>query len=289
MVDLSSIIGDPSVATQNIPFARGSGNPFLLPFEFAQNAAREREGRSFLQTLAGNNQLRAILAQRLAAQGSRDARFKGITSNFDKIAAELGASATGDLAGFTQGGNPFSRARDPISIVEQQGTAQTALAEATLKGVQSGFVTSQSPAQAEVTGTTLLPRETPLSVQSSVAAARVPTISGAIGAGVDLKAAAQPGDVELLRNRINNVPTSVVQTAPPDDSVTGLAGQIIPMNDAQEKSVTEVVATLSRTNADKTYTAYVRPKDRAVVVVEVDKATGQRTDVLAFDTNGGSI
>ena len=287
MVDLSSIIGDPSVATQNIPFARGSGNPFLLPFEFAQNAAREREGRSFLQTLAGNNQLRAILAQRLAAQDAAGQRFSDIAGNLDKFQAAGGATGALNIAGFQ--GNEFSRAADPAAIAGLQGTAQTALSEATLKAAEAGQPVRQSNEQFQGTDFTRLPDATPLGVQKSTAAARVPQVTVPGGAGSVLKFPANLDEVAKARDRINRVPRSSAVRQSPAVDANG-AATTVPATEAQQIKAQEIIDTLSRVNVGrKTYEFRVRPDDKVAEIVETDVATGLSRVVNRFDEDGGAV
>ncbi len=280
-------INDPSIALLNIPFAGASGNPFQAPNEFAQNLARSREQREFLAILAGSNQQRSALAQYFANQEQQTEFVK----NLDKLQSAAGASGALDIAGGITGlqSNAFSRAQDPLAIITQQGEAQQALSQAELLGVQSGFIKQQSPTQTEFTGFTSSGRETPLDVKKSVAAASVPIVTGPVGANVDVRARATPGDVALLRARIDNVPREgrVAQTPVRDRSG---AATTIPATDAQESKVQAIITSLQRLNkGTKTYSWFVRADDKVAIIIETDVATGESIVSNRFDVDGSVV
>jgi len=303
MVDLSSVVNDPSV---NIIGQRAaiSDNPFTAGQRFATNNQRELDIQRLLQSLSGNNDLRIALAQRLAAQESRDARLKNITGNIKDIAGVVGAVAAGDQAGFTSGGNAFSRARDPITIAEQQGIAQQAISGAIKTGAESGDLLVQSPEQ--FTGTGFIPggTGTPLGEQEALAVARLPKLTLPGPGGTAIQTTPNAAEIEGFRTRSGLdrlAPGNEATLSTPNGAPRGLnreprGGAVparqtgVPASEAQDIKAQEVMATLSRVNRGrKTYSWQVRPNDRVAEVIETDAVTGEETVVLRFDVDGAAV
>lgn len=304
MASLTDIFKNPPIALQGIPFASASGNPFQAPNEFAQNLRRDREQEQFLQILSGNNQLRSELAKRFADQTSRDKRFQNITGNIGPIADVIGSVAAGDQAGFTTGGNEFSRQLDPITIAERQGIAQQAVSGAIKTGAESGDFLVQSPEQFQGTGFIPGGTGTPLGEQEALAVARLPklTVPGPGGSAI----VTNPTNAEIAGFRTRAgldrlAPGGEATLSTPDGAPRGInreprGGAIpatptgVPASEAQDIKAQEVMATLSRINRGrKTYRWQVRPNDRVAEVIEIDAVTGEETVVIRFDVDGAAV
>ncbi len=204
MADLSKIINDPSVALLGVPRAPISSDPFTAGQRFAFTNDREREARAFMETLAGNNQLRQALQQRIMAAE----RQNKIIENLEQVRLTSGAPETARLAGF----RPTNFASNQALIAQegQRADVQLTASQAAQAGGEAGLLPRQSPEQLNILGTEVN-RIIPTGVQEQVAKGLLPKVThnirrGPAAGGVLMRS---PSDQEMLDSG-GNIPSGPI-------------------------------------------------------------------------------
>lgn len=269
MAGVSDIINDPSIALLGVPRAPINADPFTAGQRFAFTNDREREARAYMQALAGNNQLRTLMQQRLMTQETQMERLKQL----EQLRLTLGAEGAAGAAGLPVSG--FASARTPVDFAQLQANAQKTASQSALEGAKAGQLPIQSQAFSDVTGFGVR-EQTPIGQSQAVAAARVPTIENFIR-GTKVKQGA-PADIAA---------ESIARARGQPTASAGQPGQGIP-TEAQTDKFTDIVEKLQAISPGKKYHFIIR-QDGVMVVIEVDNVTGEEAEVFKFGTNGQSI
>lgn len=269
MANVNDIIQDPSIALLGVPRAPISSDPFTAGQRFAFTNDREREAQAFLEALAGNNQLRSLMQQRLNTHEQQLERLKQL----EQIRETIGAEGAAGAAGLPVTG--FSSARVPVDFAQLQATAQGTASDAALAGAKAGQLPVQSQAFSGVTGFNVQ-QQTPIGEAQAIAAAKVPTIENFIR-GTKVKQGA-PADIAA---------ESVARARGQPTASAGKPGQGVP-TEAQTAKFTDIIEKLATVSPGKEYRFTIRP-DGVMVVIETDTVTGEEIEVFKFGTNGQSI
>lgn len=272
MVDLSNIITDPSVSFIEPTQYQFSDNPFTAGAEFAAQGQRRRQEQRFLDTLATNNALRAIMAQRLAAQAAQEQRFTDLAGNLDKFVGAFGPNAVASQVGFEPSGftNTIQQqllAGGAADIAKTTGEATDAFREG---GQAAQFV----PGLLSAGGIAGLTSVTPTSVEAAAAAAG-PELSGFVR-GIHVKGKDRVLGQDLLEQLI----ARSSRPAP-----TGTEGQFAQMTEIQGNTVKELINTLELQEPGAKAQYVIRP-DRNVAVVLVGPDGRQFGTTIVVDENG---
>lgn len=270
MAGVSDIINDPSIALLGVPRAPISSDPFTAGQRFAFTNDREREARAYMQALAGNNQLRSLMQQRLMTQETQMERLKQL-EQLRLTLGPAGAASAANLPDITG----FAGASTPVAFAQLQANAQKTASEGALEGAKAGQLPIQSQAFSDVTGFGVR-EQTPIGQSQAIAAARVPTIENFIR-GTKVKQGA-PADIAA---------ESLARARGQPTASAGQPGQGIPTG-AQTDKFKDIVEKLQVISPGKKYHFIIR-QDGVMVVVEVDSVTGEEAEVFKFGTNGQSI
>jgi len=276
MADASDIISDPSIALLGVPRAPIDANPFTAGQRFAIGNDREREAQAFLQNLAGNNQLRALMQQRLNAHEQQLERLKQL----EQLRLTLGPAGAAGAAGLPVTG--FATASTPVAFAQSQADAQKTASEATLAGAQAGPTPLQSPVFSAVTGFEVEER-VPTGVQKSQAAAKVPKAKGFLPSGIGFE---RPLTEQELAQTIQKGQGLSITGQGMSVDPTGSEGRV--PTPQQSAKLDDLLVKLEQGFPGKSYRAVVRA-DGVAVVIETDDVTGEEIEVQKFDTGGKSV
>ncbi len=282
-------INDPSIALLNIPFAGASGDPFQAPNEFAQNLARTREQREFLATLAGNNQLRAVLAQRLATQEGESGRFSDIASNLPAFIDMLGRQGAAGFIGAQPTG--FSSAADLTDIGGRQGTIASDLGTAVNQALQGGQAFAIDPALQGVAGLTSTSTD-PTAVQAKKAEG-VKLKFPIPGTGATAETTVSRNDPAILRGMAplgggggSPIASAMQAARSPQFEGANEAVEVSPANtEPQVNAVNRTIADLRGSNAFSGRKISVKTGPNNTLIVVVDDTTVIRI----VDTQGKTV